>query len=168
MTRTITRIGVALSLSALAAGAWLGHARMPADLATATPTLRACVTEDDPGPCHWDAQHQGNGKGTSFDAYPTRPVPSEVPTVAEAERWYYTHPGPSLAWQHATPAERTHAERSYAFDWDGDTEGCAADLRHAYQGTTASAPWVQPNLPVDTANGSDLLLGEYLDGVCGE
>ena len=25
-----------------------------------------CATEDDPGPCHWDAARQGNGKGQSF------------------------------------------------------------------------------------------------------
>lgn len=26
----------------------------------------ACPFEDSPGPCVWDAQHQGNGRGTSF------------------------------------------------------------------------------------------------------
>ncbi len=137
------RVGVGLVALALLAGAGIGHARMPADLATATA----------PTPAHSAA---------------ARPVPSEVPTKAEAERWYYTHPGPSYAWQYATPAERKHARASYVADWEGGTEGCDADLQHAYQGTTASAPWVQPNLPVDTAPGSDLLLGEYLDGVCGE
>lgn len=142
---TLTRLGIAGSLAALAAGALLGHARMPADLATA------------PTPTH-----------SAAPAATARPVPSEVPTRAQAEAWYYTHPGPSLAWQHATPAERKHARHSYVADWEGGTEGCNADLQHAYQGTTASAPWVQPNLPVDTAPGSDLLLGEYLDGVCGE
>jgi hypothetical protein len=25
-----------------------------------------CVAEDGPGPCYWDAQHRGNGEGTSF------------------------------------------------------------------------------------------------------
>lgn len=29
-------------------------------------TLPACVTEDDPGPCFWDASIRGNGSGTSF------------------------------------------------------------------------------------------------------
>ena len=28
--------------------------------------LPACQTEDDPGPCHWDAATQGNGCGHSF------------------------------------------------------------------------------------------------------
>ena len=91
-----------------------------------------------------------------------------TPTTAEAEAWYYTHPGPSLAWQHATWSERGHALGSYLADWEGGTEGCFADLQHAYQGTTGSTTWVQPGLPVGTAPGSDLLLGEYLDGVCGD
>jgi hypothetical protein len=137
----LTRLAVAGSLTALVAGALLGHARMPADLATA------------PTPAH---------------SATARPVPSEVPTTAQAEAWYYTHPGPSLAWRHATLVERAHARHEYAVHWDGATEGCAADLEHAYQGTTAHPAWAQPSLPVDTAAGSDLLLGEYLDGVCGE
>jgi hypothetical protein len=32
---------------------------MPADLAP-------CPEEDSPGPCYWDAEHRGNGLGTSF------------------------------------------------------------------------------------------------------
>ena len=31
---------------------------------------RPCTTEDDPGPCVWDAQHQGNEKGKSFRVNP--------------------------------------------------------------------------------------------------
>jgi hypothetical protein len=154
-------------LAALAAGAGIGHARMPADLATAAPTLRPCTTEDDPGPCHWDAQHQGNGKGTSFDAYPPRAVPSEVPSRAEAERYYVTHLGPSAAWRAASPTERDHAVTEYRVMWDGD-EGCLADLRHAYQGTVAEPELVQPSLPVTRLDDSDIVLGEYADGVCGE
>lgn len=50
--------------SAVVAGAALFMATNPAQ---ATPTqLRPCATEDDPGPCHWDARHQGNGRGLSF------------------------------------------------------------------------------------------------------
>jgi len=158
--------GAALA-ACLLAGAGIGHARMPADLATAPPTLRACTTEDDPGPCHWDAQKQGNGLGTSFDAYPPRPVPSEVPTRSQAEAYYRTHLGPSAAWRHASKAERAHAVAEYRGMWDG-SEGCLADLRHAYQGTTADPELVQPSLPVDTTSGSDMLLAEYTDGVCGE
>lgn len=32
------------------------------------PTIKStpCATEDSPGPCYWDAQHRGNGKGKSF------------------------------------------------------------------------------------------------------
>ena len=129
--------GAAVAAS-LAAGACIGHARMPADLATA-PHAVAYVT-----------------------------VPSEVPTRTEAERWYYTHPGPSAAWRQASDAERAHARSEYLAHWEGGTEGCWADLRHAYQGTEADPSWVQPNLPVDTAAGSDLLLADYTDGVCGE
>jgi hypothetical protein len=125
--------------ASLVAGAGIGHARLAADLATAAPP--PAVRYVDP--------------------------PTEWPTRGEAERWYYTHSGPSVAWQHATPTERAYAERSYLADWEGG-EGCPADLRHAYQGTERTHPWLQPNLPVETATGSDLLLGEYLDGVCGE
>ena len=28
--------------------------------------IPACVTEDAPGPCRWDATEQGNGTGRSF------------------------------------------------------------------------------------------------------
>lgn len=41
-------------------------ARPPAHLPDPTPTLPACPMEDSPGPCHWDALHQGNGRGRSF------------------------------------------------------------------------------------------------------
>lgn len=53
-----------LVLTSLAAGAVGGHL-----LPHAGPPqtqVRACQTEDDPGPCHWDAAHQGNGRGHSF------------------------------------------------------------------------------------------------------
>lgn len=33
--------------------------------ATSTPTA-ACVHEDSPGPCYWDARTMGNHKGRSF------------------------------------------------------------------------------------------------------
>lgn len=29
-------------------------------------TIRACVTEDAPGPCVWHADQRGNGRGRSF------------------------------------------------------------------------------------------------------
>lgn len=69
-----TRYVVALCAATAIAGAGIGHARMPNDLATQPPAmavkaaLTPCPTEDSPGPCHWDAQTQGNGQGTSFDA----------------------------------------------------------------------------------------------------
>lgn len=34
--------------------------------APASSTLTPCATEDDPGPCAWDATRQGNGVGRSF------------------------------------------------------------------------------------------------------
>jgi len=34
------------------------------------PQLRPCVTEDDSGPCRWDARVQGNGRGRSFTVTP--------------------------------------------------------------------------------------------------
>jgi hypothetical protein len=33
---------------------------------TSTPSSSPCKTEDSDGPCYWDAQHRGNGKGKSF------------------------------------------------------------------------------------------------------
>jgi len=41
--------------------------------------VRACATEDDPGPCHWDAQTQGNGLGRSFDSAPYCMVERDQP-----------------------------------------------------------------------------------------
>jgi len=35
--------------------------------ASAGTGLRPCVTEDDPGPCYWDATTMGNGRGRSFE-----------------------------------------------------------------------------------------------------
>jgi len=35
--------------------------------ASAGTGLRPCVTEDDPGPCYWDAMTMGNGRGRSFE-----------------------------------------------------------------------------------------------------
>lgn len=32
----------------------------------AVSTLAPCTTEDDPGPCYWDATRHGNGAGRSF------------------------------------------------------------------------------------------------------
>lgn len=94
-------------------------------------------------------------------------TPAQADTTADAEAYYYTHLGPSAAWQHASWSQRGAALRSYLADWEG-SEGCFADLAHAYQGTKADPTWVQPGLPVDTAPGSDLLLADYTDGVCGD
>lgn len=60
MTGRARTVVVASALAVLA-GAVVGHARMPADLA-----LPPCPTEDSVA-CHWDAAHQGNGLGRSFD-----------------------------------------------------------------------------------------------------
>lgn len=35
-------------------------------LATGSTDIPPCPTEDSPGLCVWDAEHQGNGKGRSF------------------------------------------------------------------------------------------------------
>jgi hypothetical protein len=68
----IVRTPLVIGACVLAAvtGAGIGHALMPRDLATSPvkAALTPCPTEDSPGPCHWDAQTQGNGQGTSFDA----------------------------------------------------------------------------------------------------
>ena len=93
-------------------------------------------------------------------------VPDETPTVAQAGAWYVTHLGPSLAWQHATPAERKAAEAAYLGEYGSWSNGCEADLHHAYQGTEANPTYVQAGLPVNVITGG-VLLGEYTPGVCG-
>lgn len=35
-------------------------------LSSASAEIPPCATEDSPGPCVWDAEHQGNGRGRSF------------------------------------------------------------------------------------------------------
>lgn len=140
MNRT-TIIALALSATAVVGGAAIGHARMPADLATAH-TVRMV--------------HPGPASG------------SERPTTAEAEAYYRSHLGPSAAWRHATSAERSHARHEYVVAWEGGTEGCQADLVHAYQGTTHDTTWMQPGLTASTADHSDMLLAEYTDGICGD
>ena len=62
------RIAGSLAFTAvLTAGAaiWGGQAL---DSAVPEPsvTVPPCVTEDDPGPCYWDADVRGNGMGRSF------------------------------------------------------------------------------------------------------
>jgi hypothetical protein len=34
----------------------------------------ACITEDSPGPCYWDAAKRGNGSGRSFLVNPDQKV----------------------------------------------------------------------------------------------
>jgi len=109
-----TRTIVAAALSALALGAAFGHDRMPNDLATlsqpkpVTPTIeRPCSTEDAVGPCFWDAEAQGNGKGLSFWIL-------EDGTVA-----YVT--------------DRATAYRAYLAGYAGN--GCQADFDANYRGT---------------------------------
>lgn len=56
-----------LAAAALSAGIGLDLTPTTTHTPTTTVTVdRACTTEDDPGPCFWDAEHQGNGKGRSF------------------------------------------------------------------------------------------------------
>lgn len=93
-------------------------------------------------------------------------VPDETPTVAQAEAWYVTHLGPSLAWRRATPAERQAAEAAYLGEYGSWSNGCEADLHHAFQGTEANPTYVQAGLPVNVISGG-VLLGEWVDGVCG-
>lgn len=45
-------------------------------LTTAPPAMTACVHEDAPGPCVWDATTSGNGHGTSFWVDPAQHVHS--------------------------------------------------------------------------------------------
>jgi hypothetical protein len=44
-----------------------GVAQLIAEMINPAPApLAACVSEDSPGPCYWDADTRGNGRGTSF------------------------------------------------------------------------------------------------------
>jgi hypothetical protein len=54
-----------LVMGALAAIAACGSTQQ-AHKATPTPKSTPCATEDSQGPCYWDAQHRGNGRGKSF------------------------------------------------------------------------------------------------------
>lgn len=89
---------------------------------------------------------------------------------AKALRQYKADLSPSLAWDLASKAERRHAERSYLAEFGSWNNGCKADLRHAYQGTTGKGNMrhVQPYLPVSRLSvpGRDIFLGQYVDGVC--
>lgn len=92
-------------------------------------------------------------------------VPDETPTKAEAERWYVTHRGPSLAWTMADADAREAAEAAYLGEYGSWNNGCRADLHHSYQGTADAPTWVQAGLPVNVISG-DVLLGEFVEGVC--
>lgn len=47
-------------------GWWLSPGRGVNIQPVPEPSLPACQYEDGPGPCYWDAQTRGNGKGRSF------------------------------------------------------------------------------------------------------
>lgn len=94
MVRTPLIVGWCVLSAVIGAG--IGHARMDNDLAalrSPKPTassLPPCPTEDSPGPCHWDAQTQGNGQGTSFDApycMFDAEVPAHVTVAGPADGW---------------------------------------------------------------------------------
>lgn len=65
---TLTAVAVC-AVFAVGAVVWTG-AVIDRTSATHTPpprtTLAPCTTEDDPGPCYWDATRHGNGHGRSF------------------------------------------------------------------------------------------------------
>jgi len=58
---------LAVAVVALLAGLATGAAH---DAATAPEPVPACVTEDAPGPCRWDATEHGDGAGRSFTVLP--------------------------------------------------------------------------------------------------
>lgn len=65
---TLTAAAVS-AVFAVGAVVWTGDAieRYAATQPEPAPvTLAPCTTEDDPGPCYWDARTRGNGHGTSF------------------------------------------------------------------------------------------------------
>lgn len=82
--------------------------------------------------------------------------------------YYRTHLGASKQWKAASTTERKQAERLYLELFGSWNNGCKADLHHAYAGTkrvTASTP---PELAASAIKGRYLVLGEYVDGICGE
>lgn len=68
--RALEAVKLAAALAALAAlsaaAFWTASDILAERDANPGFTFPACVTEDDPGPCYWDAEHRGNGQGRSF------------------------------------------------------------------------------------------------------
>jgi hypothetical protein len=79
MRKTITALVLAVTTAALPVASLPAHAARPA-------TVRPCATEDSPGPCHWNAQTRGNGRGRSFtraaDGTITYTLPASLPSWA--------------------------------------------------------------------------------------
>lgn len=66
-----TEVGVCILVCAASAGVGMAFVdavteRAADRIPVRESTLPACATEDDPGPCAWDATRQGNGVGRSF------------------------------------------------------------------------------------------------------
>lgn len=98
MSAVIRPLASGLAVLAVAAASAFGGIGVSTAMAHPSPAPHSqgpekppCPTEDSPGPCHWDAQTQGNGKGTSFDAPPYCMVDSEVSA-------FLTVAGPAGGW----------------------------------------------------------------------
>lgn len=156
-----SRLVAPLVAAALTGGALLGH-HLPRPEAPEPVGIRACATEDDPGPCHWDAVSQGNGRGHSFT------IRGGVVTYEER------------------PVTRREALLRYLDAYAGN--GCPADFEANYRGTRYIADlegpaqdeiaWLRihdPEVPafIDYGEGSaievrndQVILVDAYDGAC--
>ena len=62
--------------------------------ATQTPLTpyTACISEDSPGPCYWNAARRGNGQGTSFIVNNDQSVTYVTPEQLDTFIYNISHP----------------------------------------------------------------------------
>ena len=67
-------------------------APVPAPATAALTPYTACISEDSPGPCYWNAAQRGNGTGTSFIVNADQSVTYVTPEQLDTFIYNISHP----------------------------------------------------------------------------